>query len=363
METINIYCLADSQLFFEQLLIKTFGNEIKSWTWYNNLDEFKSSTGRRIALGFLSWPITPAIEQELDQVHQSANATLIFINELHPETVNFIRAFDRWNITYYITGFLNFQLTRANVNFWPDWFITTTCFYKEHKPSVLFKLNPYDVKPYAFDALLGKYRPNRTQAYNFIKSNNLNGIVTYLDKDQPTLGNNTDKWIWESNGIENFEKVQNSTDSACQVNYHGYNKEIVRISQIIPIDIYNQTAYSLVCETQPHWTFLTEKTVKPILARRLFITIGSQFHLANLQSLGFKTFDGIIDESYDSIKDENLRVYFALEQLKWLCNQDQQDILNRCRDIVDHNFDLMYGQNWEKFNDLRLRFHITNQQN
>ena len=82
------------------------------------------------------------------------------------------------------------------------------------------------------------------------------------------------------------------------------------------------------------------KTAKPILARRLFILLGNRHSLARLQDLGFKTFSGIIDESYDSIESHTERHGAALEQLLWLCKQDQTHILSQCRAIVDHNFNL-----------------------
>ena len=224
---------------------------------------------------------------------------------------------------------------------------------------MLFKLSPFQNKPYAFDALLGQYRPCRTQAYDFIKQNNLNGIVTYLNELDLSKATSTNQWIWETDGIENFEEVKKSQSSAGKIKYYGHNDHPMNISQIIPIEIYNQSAYSLVSETSPNLRFLTEKTVKPILARRLFIVLGGQFYLEGLRSLGFKTFGNIIDESYDTIENENLRICSALEQLKWLCEQDQQDILIRCRDIVDHNFDLMYGSDWERFNKLHLRWQFA----
>jgi hypothetical protein len=116
----------------------------------------------------------------------------------------------------------------------------------------------------------------------------------------------------------------------------------------MPLTVYNQTAYSLVCETNAfdHFVFFTEKTVKPILARRLFILLSGRYALAHLRELGFKTFHGIIDESYDEIEDNNERFLAAMEQLKWLHTQDQSIILSRCKDIVDHNFTLMYNTDW-----------------
>jgi hypothetical protein len=358
METTNIYCPPNFRDRAEQMLSKNFATEIKHWKWFENIDDFESADGRHIGIYFLNWPIESNLYQDLDNIYSVADETLVFVNELHPPVIDCIRKFDRYGIAYYIAGFLDFQLEKANVNFWPDWFIRTICFYKEHKPSLLFKLNPYQVKPYTFDALLGQYRPNRTVAYDFIKKNNLNGIATYLNGSDG-LGTNDSEWLWESDGIENFEEVKKSHSSSVKIKYYGYDNKPLTISQVIPIGIYNQSAYSLVCETSTNLRFITEKTVKPILARRLFITLGGQFHLEGLRSLGFKTFGSIIDESYDSIENQTLRVHSALEQLKWLCEQDQQDILNRCKDIVDHNFDLMYGKNWEQFNKLHMQYQFT----
>jgi hypothetical protein len=120
------------------------------------------------------------------------------------------------------------------------------------------------------------------------------------------------------------------------------------LSQVMPLNIYNQTAYSLVCETNcdNDCVFFTEKTVKPILARRLFVMVANRYSLAMLRDLGFQTFNTIIDESYDEIEHYPTRQYAALEQLKWLCKQPQEQILAQCRDIVDHNYNVMMGRDW-----------------
>jgi hypothetical protein len=74
--------------------------------------------------------------------------------------------------------------------------------------------------------------------------------------------------------------------------------------------------------------------------------IANRYSLAALRELGFQTFGSIIDESYDEIEGIYNRQMAAMEQIKWLCQQDQSSILGRCRDIVDHNFNLMYGTDW-----------------
>jgi hypothetical protein len=120
------------------------------------------------------------------------------------------------------------------------------------------------------------------------------------------------------------------------------------LSQIIPTNIYNQTAYTVVTETNAfnHFNFYTEKIVKPIIAERLFIVFAGQHYLRNLRSLGFKTFDGIVDETYDSIADNDQRFKLACEQITYLINQSQEEILAKIRSITEHNKRVMLTTDW-----------------
>jgi len=78
----------------------------------------------------------------------------------------------------------------------------------------------------------------------------------------------------------------------------------------------------------------------------LFIVFSGQHYLRNLRSLGFKTFDGIIDESYDSIEDNNLRFKLACEQMQYLIDQPQEEILAKIRPITEHNKRIMLATDW-----------------
>lgn len=226
-----------------------------------------------------------------------------------------------------------------------DWFITTTHFYKVVRPSILFDLTPYTPKPLMFDALLGRKKPHRDQAYDFIKGNGLDkqGIVTYINDHSINFKTTSeDNWIWPTGEMSGHDNVEWTVD---RVDYYGYK---MSLSQIIPMDIYNQTAYSLVCETnfENDYVFFTEKTVKPIIGRRLFIMVGHRYALRQLRNMGFKTFNSIIDESYDELERPIERHAAALEQLRWLCQQDQQTILDQVKEIADHNFNHMMGYDW-----------------
>ena len=78
----------------------------------------------------------------------------------------------------------------------------------------------------------------------------------------------------------------------------------------------------------------------------MFIVFSGQHYLRNLRNLGFKTFDGIIDETYDIIEDYNLRFKLACEQITYLINQPQDKILEQIRPITEHNKSVMLETDW-----------------
>jgi hypothetical protein len=70
-------------------------------------------------------------------------------------------------------------------------------------------------------------------------------------------------------------------------------------------------------------------------------------NLAYLKSHGFKTFDSVIDESYDTITDNDLRTQAVVEQLRWYCNLtpgEKTDIIKQLEPIIEHNFHHFYGE-------------------
>jgi hypothetical protein len=71
-----------------------------------------------------------------------------------------------------------------------------------------------------------------------------------------------------------------------------------------------------------------------------------QHYLRNLHNAGFRTFDGIIDESYDEEPDQQKRYAMVYKQMKYLFNQPQETILEQIRPITDHNKHIMLETDW-----------------
>ena len=92
---------------------------------------------------------------------------------------------------------------------------------------------------------------------------------------------------------------------------------------------------------------LTEKIFKPIVSKQPFMLLAAPGNLAYLRNYGFKTFDGIIDESYDTITNSDLRIEAVVNQLQWYCNltpDEKTDIIKQLEPIIEHNFHHFYGE-------------------
>jgi hypothetical protein len=307
----------------------------------------------KIACLQIPYPYNKNFETLIDSIYDHCDRILILGAELHEATVDFIRRYDKKKISYFVCGFLDKRLQYSLVHQYLDWFTTSIHFYKNVKPEILSQLNPHAPKTFYFDALLGRKKPHRDYAYKFINDNLINkGVTTYINTTEINfLDSNSSHWIWENDGLTEHSNIQWTCD---MISYHGHK---MSLSQVVPIEIYNQTAYSLVAETNFNndFVFFTEKTVKPMLAKRLFIMLGHRHALQRLRNLGFRTFGDIIDESYDEVEGTNQRFELALEQLRVLCSMPQQEILNKCKNIVEYNYNHLINIDWY---ELYFRVHF-----
>lgn len=93
---------------------------------------------------------------------------------------------------------------------------------------------------------------------------------------------------------------------------------------ILPVTIFNDSAFSLVMETSVFNKNFhpTEKTIRNFLLKKPFIVFSSQHFLKYLHSLGFKTFGDVLDESYDNIECPRERCDAILNEVERMCNNN-----------------------------------------
>jgi hypothetical protein len=86
--------------------------------------------------------------------------------------------------------------------------------------------------------------------------------------------------------------------------------------------------------------FITEKVINPITTLQPFILVGACGYLKYFRSLGFKTFDGFIDESYDEIENDGERYIAICNEIERLSKLDL-DIIHEwylsIKDILVYN--------------------------
>jgi len=108
-------------------------------------------------------------------------------------------------------------------------------------------------------------------------------------------------------------------------------------------DFYKYFGLDIVTESvfDYPYPFISEKTMRPITSKRPFIILGALGTLTLLKSKGFKTFNTIIDESYDSIADHSDRFDSVTTSIKNFVTQPIEKIradVESVSDVLEHNF-------------------------
>lgn len=143
-------------------------------------------------------------------------------------------------------------------------------------------------------------------------------------------------------------------DNHQQNNHHYVNYEL-----------YSNSYFQVVIEThfdadQSAGTFITEKTWKPIKFGQPFVIIGPAGTLAKLRDEGYRVFDDVLDNTYDTIENNTQR-YLAIRKLLVLMQQRGVNALyQQCRADVIHNQQIFESRTVEPLNILLEKLQCQN---
>lgn len=116
---------------------------------------------------------------------------------------------------------------------------------------------------------------------------------------------------------------------------------------------YQRSAIEVVLETlfdDTRW-HLTEKSLRPIACGRPFMLAATPGSLQYLRNYGFKTFNGLIDESYDNIVDPVQRlevICMEMKRLSLLDSNQKQNLMEKLYSIAKHNQQLFFSKSWQE---------------
>ena len=119
--------------------------------------------------------------------------------------------------------------------------------------------------------------------------------------------------------------------------YHLFNNEWGDI--YLNAEPYIDTYFSVVTETvfEYPYSFRTEKTWKPIAMGHPCIFASNYGYYRDFRNMGFRTWDHLIDESFDLIDNVQDRIVRISEVVKDLCSQDLPAFLAAAEETCKYN--------------------------
>lgn len=174
---------------------------------------------------------------------------------------------------------------------------------------------------------LNKYpREHRLELYNKIKHN---GLL--------------------NNSLHSFVRLKDPVRLPSEYELPWVDREkypLVGMDQDLFEKPYNDTKYSLISETNDtnDEIFITEKIWKCILAKHVFVVHGNYQYLNTLQSMGFKTFSHVIDETYDNEIDQDKRINKIVQTCKTLNDLDSTKLYQDTVTQREHNFKTFFDK-------------------
>ena len=186
-------------------------------------------------------------------------------------------------------------------------------------------------KPWKFLFLNGRHRAQRADLIRKLAARSLlnNSLWTNLDS-----GNGPVKTLPQEYEVARY---QNNTVTDHYVKFELFNNEWGEI--YLEPRPYINSYFSLVSETvfDIPYSFRTEKIWKPIVMGHPWIAAANTGFYRDLRNLGFRTYSHVIDESFDSIENNQDRLDRIVAVVGDLCRQDLAAFLQECYNTSKYN--------------------------
>lgn len=186
-------------------------------------------------------------------------------------------------------------------------------------------------------------KPHRYTLGCFFEHNNMWNKI-YASFLRP---NENRDWLYETENIDfDFDLASATSDFSkklpIEIDTHNCeDKESFEVAKAYKKEIYLDSYIYIVTETNfEKDIFLTEKICNPMVVLQPFILFGAYGYLKYLRSLGFKTFNGFINESYDDEYNDKKRYIMLCDEIKRLADLPLEELHNwyiSIKDILIYN--------------------------
>ena len=153
-----------------------------------------------------------------------------------------------------------------------------------------------------------------------------------------------EKFLYANTGNESTF-VSHLGDLDLNISYHPKKLKYDNFNQVknLALNDCAESLFQLIFETRYHspcGIVLSEKIFKGFCYKTPFIIFAQYGVLKLLKEIGFKTFDWLVDESYDNEIDDKKRLRLIFEEVDRLLNTPKEDlnkIIEVHSDVLEHN--------------------------
>lgn len=234
-----------------------------------------------------------------------------------------------------------------NVSFIPvNYYLNRSSRYFQQnlKENNLKELLEYDNKEYHFLSFNQYPHHHRVKIISELHKRNIidNFLISYNPRFYDMLGEvryDYENQLKDLGYIDDYNLFvslpEKKVDFETNFKISGYGYE--------DINPYKKSFISLISDTIffKKQGFISEKIFKPIMYLQPFIIAGPPFYLRELRKMGFKTFNGFIDESYDEVVDDKIRLETIINEINRICLLPKNILIEEIKKLEDV---LLYNQ-------------------
>ena len=230
--------------------------------------------------------------------------------------------------------------------------------YRNRKHPPAFYTEDTRSKKYTALVRMHKYWRANTMATLWQKRLDTDGYFAYGNSIDSGEGENdnpieVDKYM----GLRALTKIflTSTPFKADELNGIEHNNHTLQVREHFSDSYINVVLESHMDVDSSNGVFITEKTFKPIKNSQMFILFGACGSLQLLRDMGYKTFDHVLDNSYDTIEDTTQRWKVAMDMTTTILERSHNEIHEmyiNCQDDIIHNQDLFNGTKENRLNNI-----------
>lgn len=208
-------------------------------------------------------------------------------------------------------------------------------------------------KPYKFLFLNGRMRPHRKYLLESFKLSGLLNQSLWTNLDLGAANTRSISLMYNDKNLMHEPHQLKYLDPYYEFDAYCNRVNVSREQTFVKNQLFNNewgeiylkaepyidTYFSLVTETvfEYPYSFRTEKIWKPIAIGHPWIAVSGAGYYRDMHNLGFKSFGHIIDESFDTIEDNQKRIERIAQVVEDLCQQDLAKFLEECYTMCKYN--------------------------